>query len=85
MPLSANSPTCSTFTAFSTFVSTRGLLRFPGLCNIGNRPDGGIIEANCAERGEPVRNTDAEADFVPQPTPLLSHAPIASRISTLLL
>src|SRR6478752_7690697 len=28
MPLSANSPTCSTFTAFSTFVSTRGLLRF---------------------------------------------------------
>jgi hypothetical protein len=32
-----------------------------------------------------VRNTDAEADFVPQPTPLLSHAPIASRISTLLL
>ena len=53
--------------------------------NIGNRPDGGIMEANCAERGEPVRNTDAEADFVPQPTPLLSHAPIASRISTLLL
>ena len=41
--------------------------------NIGYRPDGGIVEAsliaNRAERSESVRNPDAEANLVPEPTP----------------
>jgi len=41
--------------------------------DIGYRPDGGIVEAplvtNRAERSEAVRNPDAEANFVPEPTP----------------
>ena len=41
--------------------------------NVGYRPDGGIIEApfkaDGPERSKPVRNADAEANVVPQPTP----------------
>src|SRR5262249_29302013 len=38
IPFSTNSPTGSTFTAFSTFVSTRGLMRiWPGLASSQSR------------------------------------------------
>jgi hypothetical protein len=41
--------------------------------NIGYRPNGSIIEAalitNRAKRSEAVRNPDAEANLVPEPTP----------------
>ena len=38
IPLSANSPTGSTFTAFSTFVSTRGLIKIcPGFASSQSR------------------------------------------------
>ena len=77
IPFNSNSPTGSTFTAFSTFVSTRGLMRIcPGLASsqsreatIGHCSDGGIIEApleaDGAQRGKPVRDADAEANVVP--------------------
>ena len=53
IPLNSNSPTGSTFTAFSTFVSTRGLIEdLPRLGliaqprgDVGHRADGGIVEA----------------------------------------
>ena len=49
--------------------------------HIGNGPDGGIVEATLetdgAERGEAVRDADAEANIVPEPTPLAVKAPIA--------
>src|SRR6185369_1253108 len=45
--------------------------------NIGYRADGCVIEptleADCAESGEAVRNTDAEANVVPEPMPLLGQ------------
>ena len=74
----------STVTSFSTAIKTRGLIRIcPGLprrkagCNIGYRPDGGIIKAafkaDSAERGKSVRNANAEANVVPQSTPLLNQ------------
>jgi hypothetical protein len=38
IPFNSNSPTGSTFTAFSTFISTRGLMRIcPGLASSHNR------------------------------------------------
>jgi len=38
MPLSVNSPTGSTVTAFSTFVSTRGLIKiWPGFASSQSR------------------------------------------------
>jgi RHH-type rel operon transcriptional repressor/antitoxin RelB len=46
----------------------------PG-CDIGHRPDSGIIEASfeadSAERGMPVRYADTKADLVAQPPPLV--------------
>jgi hypothetical protein len=79
IPLSANSPTGSTFTACSTFVSTRGLIRiWLGFVtqprgNVGYRANSRIVkpalEPDCAERSEAVRNPDAEANVVPEPTP----------------
>ena len=81
IPFNSNSPTGSTFTAFSTFVSTRATdqdLPWLGFIaeprgHIGYRPDGGIVEAslkaNGAERSEAVRYADAEANLVPEPTP----------------
>src|SRR5262245_57907825 len=45
--------------------------------NIGYRSDGGVIETsfktNGAERRKSVRDTDAEAKLMPQPTPFLSQ------------
>ena len=42
--------------------------------DVGHRADGGIVEASLeadgSERGEAVRNPDAEANVVPQPTPI---------------
>ena len=81
MPFNSNSPTGSTFTAFSTFVSTRALMR--DLSRLGfiaeaggdvrDGADCGIVksalEADSAERSE----ADAEADFVPPPTPRLGQ------------
>ena len=46
-------------------------------CNIGYCPDRGVVEASLEsdrpERGISVRNADAEADLVPQLTPLFSQ------------
>ena len=46
-------------------------------CDVGHRPDGGIVEASLeadgAERRVSVRYADAKADLVAQPTPLLSQ------------
>ena len=46
-------------------------------CNVGYRSDSGIIEsafkADGAERGKSVRNSNAEANVVAQPTPLLNQ------------
>ena len=80
IPLSANSPTGSTFTASSTAISTRGLIRIcPGLASRKaetrhwTRPDGGVVEAplepDGAERRKPVRYADAEANLVPEAAP----------------
>ncbi len=47
--------------------------------DVGDRADGGIVEAaleaDGAEGGKPVRDADAEADVVPQTTPLLCQRP----------
>ena len=81
IPFNSNSPTGLTFTALSTFVSTRGTTQdLPRLCFIAKarghvryRPDGGIVEAslitNRAESSEAVRNPDAEANLVPEAAP----------------
>ena len=81
IPFNSNSPTGSTFTAFSTFISTRGLIRIcPGLASshksrgdVRYGPDGGVVEAaletDRAERSEAVRNADAEANLVPEAAP----------------
>ena len=49
-----------------------GFVAEPG-GDVGHRPDGGIVEptleADSAERSEAVRNADAEANVVPEPTP----------------
>jgi hypothetical protein len=38
IPFNSNSPTCSTLTAFSTFINTRGLMRIcPGLASSQRR------------------------------------------------
>ena len=54
--------------------------------DVGYRADSGIIEASLeadgAERGEAVRNADAEANLVAPATPRLVNAPMASRISS---
>ena len=54
-----------------------GFVAQPG-CNVGHRPDGGIVEtsleANGTERGISVRNADAEADLVAQLTPFPSQS-----------
>src|SRR5262245_28709940 len=46
-------------------------------CDIGYRSDGGVIEtplkANSTKRRKSMRNTDAEAKLMPQPTPFLSQ------------
>jgi hypothetical protein len=43
--------------------------------DVGDRANGGIVEAafkaDGAERGEAVRDADAEANLVPEPTPLI--------------
>ena len=48
-------------------------------CDIGHRPDGGIVEASfkadIAERGISVRYADAKANFVAELTPFLSQHP----------
>jgi hypothetical protein len=53
-----------------------GFVAKPG-CHIGYRPDGGIVEASFkadgAQGGKPVRDTDAEANVMSQPTPLLGQ------------
>ena len=80
MPFNSNSPTGSTLTASSTATSTRGLMR---ICPAwphrkaerrrSNRSDSGIVktapEADGAERGKAMRNPNAKANVVPQPTP----------------
>ena len=47
-------------------------------CDIGHRADRSVVEApfkaDGAERGKSMRYTDAEADIVAQPTPLLGQA-----------
>ena len=54
--------------------------------DVGHRPDGGIVEAaleaDGAERGEAVRNADAEANLVPQRRHVSVNAPMASRTSS---
>ena len=48
-------------------------------CDVGNSPDGGIVEASfkadVAERGISVRYADAKANFVAELTPFLSQHP----------
>src|SRR5262245_48623778 len=47
-------------------------------CDVGYRPDGGIIEApfktDCAERGKSVRNAYAKPNLVPKFAPLLNQS-----------
>ena len=94
MPLSSNSPTGSTFTASSNChqhpranqdLSGLGFIAKPRR-NIGYRSDGGVIEtslkANGAESRKSVRNTDAKANLMSQPTPFLVNDLIAVRISS---
>ena len=51
MPLRANSPTGSTVTAFSTFVSTRGLIKIcPGFASSQSREAIPPIERACVLR-----------------------------------
>ena len=62
-----------------------GFVAQPG-CDIGHRPDGGVVEpsfeTNGAQRRVSVRNADAKADIVPSRRHFSVNAPIASRISS---
>ena len=79
IPFNSNSPTGSTFTAFSTFVST-GLMRIcPGLASSQRREatlepsqwrhNRIALKADSAKRRKAMRDTDAEANVVSPTTP----------------
>ena len=48
--------------------------------DVGYSPDGGVVEASLetdsARRSKPVRNADAEADVVSEPTPIQTPLPV---------
>jgi hypothetical protein len=85
IPFNSNSPTGSTFTAFSTFVhprtdenSTRLGFVAKARGDIGYCADGGIVEASFkadgAERSEAVRDADAKANVMAKGQFSINHA-----------